>query len=99
MLRRILCVAVIAGSFIFACSAVFAELETKGESSEQDFKYTANDDSIVEYTVPSKLTSDEEYLPADPMTASEPVIEPGQAQPMPQDITYTEEPENDPDIK
>ena len=99
MLRRILYVSVIVGFSIFTCSVAYAELEEKGESSEQDFKYTTNDDSIVEYSVPSKLSADEEYLPADSMTTTQPVVEPGQVQAMPQDITYREEPENDPDIK
>ncbi|MDP2905096.1 MAG: hypothetical protein Q8O22_02180 [Candidatus Omnitrophota bacterium] len=99
MPRRIFYAVVIAGCCIFTCGAALAELQEKGESSEQDFKYTTNDDSIVEYTVPSKLSTDEEYLPADPMTVSQPLIEPDQAEPMPQDITYTEQPENDPDIK
>ena len=99
MFWKIVCAAMIAGCSIFGYDTALAELKEKGESSEQAFKYTTNDDSIVEYTVPSKLTSDEEYLPVESMETSKPVIEPGQAEPMPQDITYTEQPEKDPDIK
>lgn len=89
MPKKICYVLMLISCVVLICGAALADLQQKGQSSEQEMRYRTEEGGLnVEYDIPFKSGGLEEYPRPDSLTASKPVVEPGQL-PVKEDTTYS----------